>query len=255
MTSFYLHDHMIVTLRSHDHFLHTKFYDFEFSTWRCEQLFFQSSERTVRCYSTSDPRLDLQVNQGSDFKAWRSQWGTYLSLSGLDQESPATQVQALTLCFSRETVTVADNLGLSEDQRKDVKEIVPAIQWYVEGQVNESVERCNFRKRVQQPGETFDDFLVLRHITSTPTYPQSNGKAEATVKSMKRIIRAAWCGTGLDAETLARAILQCRNTPSRKDRLSPAQKLSGRPLQDTIPAHSRGVRGVRSNPPFHQNSN
>ena len=35
-----------------------------------------------------------------------------------------------------------------------------AIQRYVQGQVNELVERCNFRKWVQQPGETFDDFLV-----------------------------------------------------------------------------------------------
>ena len=83
--------------------------------------------------------------------------GPYLSLSGLDHKSAAMQVQALTLCFTRETVT---NLGLSEDQRKDVKQIVSAIQRYVEGQVNESVERRNFRKRVQQPGETFDDFLV-----------------------------------------------------------------------------------------------
>ena len=103
-------------------------------------------------------RLDLQVDRGSDFKAWRNQCGAYLSLSGLDQESPATQVQALTL-FARETVTVVDNLGLSEDQRKDVKEIVSAIQRHVEGQVNESVERRNFLKRVQQPGETFDDSL------------------------------------------------------------------------------------------------
>ena len=54
-----------------------------------------------------------------------------------------------------------DNLGLSADQRGSVKETVFAIQHYVQGQVNESVERRNFRKRVQQPGETFDDFLVI----------------------------------------------------------------------------------------------
>ena len=30
--------------------------------------------------------------------------------------------------------------------------------------------------------------------TSSPYYPQSNGKAEATVKSMKRLIRSAWNG-------------------------------------------------------------
>ena len=36
-----------------------------------------------------------------------------------------------------------------------------------------------------------------------------------------------------------RALLQYRNTPSRRDGLSPAQKLFGKPIQDSIPAHHR----------------
>ena len=96
------------------------------------------------------------------------QWDAYLGLSGLVSQAAAKQVQALTLCFSQETVTIVDNLGLSADQRGDAKEIVLAIQWYVEGQVNESVERRNFRQRQQQPGESFDDFLVaLRELAKT----------------------------------------------------------------------------------------
>ena len=114
------------------------------------------------------PKLDLQVDRGSDFKAWRSQWDAYLNLSGLIDEPAAKQVQALTLCFACETLTIVDNLGLSADQIGSVKETVSAIQRYVQGQVNESVERRNFRKRVQQPGETFDDFLVsLRDLSKT----------------------------------------------------------------------------------------
>ena len=44
-----------------------------------------------------------------------------------------------------------------------------AIERYVDGQVNESVERRrNFRKRVQHPGESFDDFLVgLRELANS----------------------------------------------------------------------------------------
>ena len=43
-----------------------------------------------------------------------------------------------------------------------------AIERYVNGQVSESVERRNFRKRVQHPGESFDDFLVgLRELAKT----------------------------------------------------------------------------------------
>ena len=79
----------------------------------------------------------------------------------------------------------------------------------------------------------------FQHIMSSPRYPQSNGKAEAAVKSMKNLISAAWVRRGVDEAVLARALLQYRNTPSRRDGLSPAQKLFGRPVQDILPAHRR----------------
>jgi len=63
----------------------------------------------------------------------------------------------------------------------------------------------------------------IHHQKSTPHYPQSNGRAEATIKSMKKIIRAAWNGKCLNEEKLCRALMQYRNMPSRKDGLSPAQ--------------------------------
>ena len=68
-------------------------------------------------------------------------------------------------------------------------------------------------------------WLDRGHQTSTPHYPQSNGSAEAAVKSMKRIIRAAWNSRCINEEKLCRALLQYRNMPSRKDGLLPAQKL------------------------------
>ena len=106
------------------------------------------------------PKLDLQVDRGSDFKAWQTQWESYMSLSGLEKESAAKQVQALTLCFSCDTLSIVQNLGLNEEQKGSVEAIIRAIQRYVEGHINETVERHNFRQRTQQPGEPFDDFLV-----------------------------------------------------------------------------------------------
>ena len=40
-------------------------------------------------------------------------------------------------------------------------------------------------------------------------------------------------------EFTCRALLQCRNTPSRKDGLSPVQKLYGHPIKDILPAHRK----------------
>ena len=70
----------------------------------------------------------------------------------------------------------------------------------------------------------------LQALTSSPRYPQSNGKIEETVKSMKKLLAASWDHRHLNEEKLC-------NTPSRKDGLSPAQKLFGHPIQDTLPAH------------------
>ena len=70
-----------------------------------------------------------------------------------------------------------------------------------------------------------------------PHYPQSNGRAEAAVKSIKRTIRAAWNGRCINEEKLCRALLQYRNTPPRKDGLSTAQKLYGVPIQDDSHFH------------------
>ena len=77
------------------------------------------------------------------------------------------------------------------------------------------------------------------HQTSSPHYPQSNGKTEATVKSMKRIISTSWSTRTLNKDKLGYTVLQYRNTPSCKDGLSPAQKLYGRPIQNTLQAHRR----------------
>ena len=84
-------------------------------------------------------------------------------------------------------------------------------------------------------------FLVdwgISHRTSSPHYAQSNGHAEAAVKSMKRLLRRCWRNGHLDEEKWTAAILQYRNTPSNQ-KASPAEILFGRPVQDRLPAHRR----------------
>ena len=105
--------HVIVCKSSHG------YYDIDvFSTWRCEQL--KSSPIAAKLEKKNQgngirmsyvfrqgdlPKLDLQVDRGTDFTAWKAQWEAYRSLSGLDKESQVKQVKALTLCFSRETLS------------------------------------------------------------------------------------------------------------------------------------------------------
>ena len=117
------------------------------------------------------PKLDLQVDRsrGTDFEAWRTQWTAYVNLSGLlSEESAETKVQALNLCFSRETLTIVNNLGLNTEQKKGVDVIICAIKNHIDGHRNESMEQYTPRRGIQQPGKTFDDYLVaLRELAKT----------------------------------------------------------------------------------------
>ena len=80
----------------------------------------------------------------------------------------------------------------------------------------------------------------ISHRTSSPHYALSNGRAEAAVKSMNKLIRRCWnFSTGqLDKDQWTRGILQYRNTPTKYGP-SPAQLLFGQPVQDMVPANHR----------------
>ena len=83
----------------------------------------------------------------------------------------------------------------------------------------------------------------VTHRLSSAAYPQSNGRAEAPVKTAKRIIYDSISSDGsLNNDKAARAFLQHRNTPIAGLGLSPAQLLLHRQLRDHIPAHPQHYR-------------
>ena len=76
----------------------------------------------------------------------------------------------------------------------------------------------------------------VKLVQSTPYYPQSNGFAEAMVKSMKNLF-VKCCNNGdIQSEEFMEAILEYRNTP-KKGGLSPAKLLFGYNLRSSVPTH------------------
>ena len=71
----------------------------------------------------------------------------------------------------------------------------------------------------------------FEHITSSPRYPQSNGKAENAVKTLKRLFLK--CKEAGQSEFLA--LLDWRNTPSEGVGTSPAQRFLGRRCKTLLP--------------------
>ena len=121
------------------------------------------------------PKLDLDVDRGTDFIAWMKQWNAYRTLSALAAEPAVTQVHALNLCMSRDTLNIMDNLGLTNEQKADQTEIIAGIRCHVKGRINETVECRSLRQRKQQAGETFDTYLVsLRELAKTCNFCNDN---------------------------------------------------------------------------------
>ena len=76
----------------------------------------------------------------------------------------------------------------------------------------------------------------MKHRLSSAYNLQSNGRAEVTVKTMKRLLSNNVGTDGrLNSDTVTRAMLQLRNTPEGDSGLSPAQILLGHTLRDTLP--------------------
>ena len=69
----------------------------------------------------------------------------------------------------------------------------------------------------------------IQHVTSSPYWPQGNGKAEASVKVIKNIMKKA------GISNLHEALLNHRNTPPAGHSLSPAQRCMGRRTNLPLP--------------------
>lgn len=80
--------------------------------------------------------------------------------------------------------------------------------------------------------KTFSHHWSFKHVTSSPRYPQSNGKAENAVKTVKRLF--AKCKSSGHSEF--QALLNWRNTPGEGMHSSPAQRLMGRRCKTLLPS-------------------
>ena len=83
----------------------------------------------------------------------------------------------------------------------------------------------------------------VNHITSSPHHHQSNGRAEAAVKLMKRIIKK----TTKEGTDMWKAILEWRNATTPGMRSSPAQRLLSRRTRSMLPMQSHGLHAPNTN--------
>ena len=93
----------------------------------------------------------------------------------------------------------------------------------------------------------YNEFLKtwgIRKRLSSAHYPQSNGRAEAAVKSIKRILQGniSKVNGDLNTEKAACVIMAHRNTPDQETGISPSVSLFGYSIRDHLPNQYRNLR-------------
>ncbi|XP_045028529.1 uncharacterized protein LOC123471354 [Daphnia magna] len=91
------------------------------------------------------------------------------------------------------------------------------------------------------PAVELQDFLRDWNVgwgSSSPHYPQSNGRAEAGINAIKALVARSRTGGAFDQNKMAKALLLYRNAP-RIGLQSPPQLIFNRPIRDGLPAHRR----------------
>ena len=83
----------------------------------------------------------------------------------------------------------------------------------------------------------------IRHDKSSPYHHISNGYGEAAVNSAKSMVKKICPGRSINCQEFWHALLEYRNTP-KKDGLSPAQRLFGRPMRTALPVHPQVFRPI-----------
>ena len=81
----------------------------------------------------------------------------------------------------------------------------------------------------------FADNYGFEHVTSSPTYAQSNGKVENAVKTVKALLEKA----RKSGEDPYLALLDWRNTPTEMLNSSPVQRLFGRRTKTLLPTSNQ----------------
>ena len=98
--------------------------------------------------------------------------------------------------------------------------------------------------------DTTQEFLRkwgVSHRISSAYHPQSNGRAEVAVKTVKRLMRSNTSAHGsLDTDRFLRAMLQLRNTPDPDCGQSPSEIVFGRLLRDNLSFTSYKSRATYS---------
>ena len=110
--------------------------------------------------------LSLTGNVGQNWKIFRRDFNNYEIATKLNTETMDIRVATLLSCIGSDAMNVFDGLKLTDEQRKQIPDILTAFERYCIGETNETYERFIFNSRNQVEGETIEKYVAeLRKLS------------------------------------------------------------------------------------------
>ena len=108
--------------------------------------------------------LELRLTTHEEFLFWKQKWKNYEIVTKLKNQTDEYQIAMLQMCMDDDGLKVFNN-ELTTDQKKTTKDTLDALENFIKGEVNETMERHHFNSRNQKEGETFMEYLTeLRQL-------------------------------------------------------------------------------------------
>ena len=108
------------------------------------------------------------------------------------------------------------------------------LDWFARFGIPDQIVSDNGTQFVSEKFHAFVRSNGIRHITSAPYHPGTNGLAERAVQTFKQALRSMYQSSKPVKEKLAKFLIAYRNTPHSTTGESPAQLLLGRPLRTRL---------------------
>ena len=104
--------------------------------------------------------LSFDGNMKENFKKFKQEFEIYMQASEKDKKSDEVQVAILLNIIGPEALEKYNTFELTDDKKKDPKEVMKAFEEYCIPISNESVDRHVFFARVQGTTESFDEYFT-----------------------------------------------------------------------------------------------
>ncbi|XP_028415723.1 uncharacterized protein LOC114539296 [Dendronephthya gigantea] len=152
-------------------------------------------------------KLDLRGNLASNWKRFKRIWDNYEIASRLRNESKELRTAALLSCIGIEGFETYEGLEwANDDEKTDIDIVLEKLKTFYVGATNVIYERYNFNRRVQEPSESFEAYVVaLRALAKSCNYGHL---ADDFIRD--RIV------VGVRENSLRKKLLQTRHLTLRK---------------------------------------